>query len=195
MDCREAPIFSESFIPHSLNIGLDINFAMWVGELIPDINHKIALVCSEVREEEALIRLSRVGFDNSIGYLKGGYKTWLESKGKTEFINRISTEKFEKISQNQDSIIIDVRKKSEFESEHIISAINLPLNQLETRLAEIPHGKNIILHCAGGYRSMIAASILKQRGWQDFADVSGGFEELATTSLPKTEYVCPTTLL
>lgn len=195
LDCREAPEFSKSFIPHSLNIGLDSNFAMWVGELIPDINHKIALVCPEGREEEALIRLSRVGFDNSIGYLKGGYQTWINSEKETDSIQRITTEEFEKIDKSPESFVIDVRKKSEFESEHVVDALNLPLNEIETRLPEVPQGKKVILHCAGGYRSMIAGSILKRHNIANFVDVIGGMNEIKKTSIPVSEYVCPTTLL
>ena len=195
LDCREAPEFSKSFIQHSLNIGLDSNFAMWDGELIPDINHKIALVCPEGREEEALIRLSRVGFDNSIGYLKGGYQTWINSGKETDSIQRITTEEFEKIDKSPESFVIDVRKKSEFESEHVVDALNLPLNEIETRLPEVPQGKKVILHCAGGYRSMIAGSILKRHNIANFVDVIGGMNEIKKTSIPVSEYVCPTTLL
>ena len=195
LDCRDAKEFSESFIPHSLNIGLDSNFAMWVGELIPDINHKIALVCPEGREEEALIRLSRVGFDNSIGYLKGGFQTWLNAGKETDSIKRISTTTFEALTSDEKTYIIDVRKKSEFESEHIIGATNIPLHQIENRLPEIPHDKNIILHCAGGYRSMIAGSILKRHNINNFVDVIGGMNEIKKTTIPVSEYVCPKTLL
>ena len=195
LDCREATEFSNSFVPHSLNIGLDSNFAMWVGELIPDINHKIALIAPQGREEEALIRLSRVGYDNSIGYLKGGYETWLKSGKETDNIKRIPTTEFENLHNLENSYVIDVRKKSEFESEHVIDAVNIPLNQLENRLPEVPHNKNVILHCAGGYRSMIAGSILKRHNITNFVDVMGGMNEIKKTAIPVSEYVCPTTLL
>ncbi len=195
LDCRIATEFSNGFIPTSLNIGLDNNFAMWVGELIPDINHKIALVCPKGMEEQALIRLSRIGFDNSIGFLEGGFDSWLKSGKQIDKVARITPKELEEKLNNSNISLLDVRKKSEFESEHVEGAINIPLNQLENKLSEFPFKENFIINCAGGYRSMIAASILKRHGIHKFVDVIGGMSEISKTSISVTDYICPTTLL
>ncbi len=195
LDCRTAAEFATGFIPNSLNIGLDSNFAMWVGELIPDINHKIALVCPKGKEEEALIRLSRIGFDNSIGYLDGGIDTWLKSGKEIDKVERITPLELEEKLKQGGITLFDVRKKSEFESEHVEGSINIPLNQFENRISELPVKSNFILNCAGGYRSMIASSILKRHGINKFVDVIGGMNEIVKTSIPISDYVCPTTLL
>lgn len=194
LDTRDPEVFAKGFIPNSINIGIDSNFAMWVGEMIADIKQEILIVAEPGREEEAIIRLSRVGYDHAIGFLNGGFNAWKEASKEIDLVNRISAETF---ASNYDSkpIIFDVRKKSEFDSEHVVDAINIPLNEINNHLAEFPKAKPFILHCAGGYRSMIAASILKSRGWEDFVDVEGGMSAIAKTSVPKTEYVCPTTLL
>lgn len=195
LDTRDAAEFAKGFVPNSINIGLDGSFAQWVGEMIPDVKQEILLITDPGKEEEAIIRLSRVGYDNTLGYLKKGFKTWKESKKDYETINRISPTELEKAYGSEKPLIVDVRKKSEFDSEHVIDAINVPLNQINRHLAQFPKDRPFVLHCAGGYRSMIAASILKQRGWDDFVDVIGGFEEIAKTAVPKSEYVCPSTLL
>lgn len=194
LDTRDAETFAKGFIPNSINIGIDGNFAMWVGEMIADIKQPILLVTEVGREEEAIIRLSRVGYDNTLGYLEGGFEAWKNAGKEIDTVNRISAEDFAEQYHNN-PLIIDVRKKSEFDSEHVIGAINIPLNEINHHLAEIPKDKPFLLHCAGGYRSMIAASILKQRGWENFADVRGGFADIAKTNVAKTDYVCPTTLL
>ena len=194
LDTRSPEEFSKGFIPNSINIGLDGSFANWVGEMIPDIKQEILLIAEPGREKEAVIRLSRVGYDYAVGYLEGGFESWLNSKKEVDAINRISARELEKIYTNQ-PFLIDVRRTSEFESEHVKGAINIPLNEINQHLAEIPKDMKFYLYCAGGYRSMIAASILKARGWDDFADVEGGFSEISETAIPKTEYVCPTTLL
>ena len=194
LDCRRAEEFANGFIPDSLNIGLESNFAMWVGELVSDIKQKIVLVCPEGKEEEAIIRLARVGYDHAIGYLSGGFEAWKSASRPYETSERISAKSFAEQFDNGNSIVIDVRKVSEFESEHVENAINIPLNQLEKSIREIP-SKHFYLHCAGGYRSMIAASILKKYGIENFVDVEGGFAEIQKTSVPVTEYVCPSTML
>ena len=194
LDCRRAEEFANGFIPDSLNIGLESNFAMWVGELVSDIKQKIVLVCPEGKEEEAIIRLARVGYDHAIGYLDGGFEAWKSDSRPFETSERISAKSFAEQFDNGNSIVIDVRKVSEFESEHVENAINIPLNQLEKSIREIP-SKQFYLHCAGGYRSMIAASILKKYGIENFVDVEGGFAEIQKTSVPVTEYVCPSTML
>ncbi|MDC6406210.1 MULTISPECIES: MBL fold metallo-hydrolase [Maribacter] len=195
LDTRDAADFAKGFIPNSINIGLEGSFAQWVGEMIPDIKQEILLVTYDGKEEEAITRLSRVGYDNTVGFLKGGFEAWKDSGKEFEMVNRISATELEKAMKDEIPLIIDVRKKSEFDSEHLIGAVNIPLNEINQHLAEFPKDSTFVIHCAGGYRSMIAASILKQRGWQDFADVEGGFADLAKTALPKSEYVCPSTML
>lgn len=194
LDTRNPEDFAKGFIPNSINIGLDGSFAMWIGEMIKDINQEILLVTYAGKEEEAMIRLSRVGYDHTIGYLKGGFDAWKASGKEIDTTARVSAQEFaDKYSKY--TLVIDVRKKSEFDSEHVVDAINIPLNSIYSHLSEIPKDKHFVLHCAGGYRSMIAASILKQLGYDNFADVEGGFKEIALTKVPKTDYVCPTTLL
>lgn len=196
LDTRNATDFAKAFIPNSINIGIDGSFAMWVGEMISDINQAILLVTEPGREEECMIRLSRVGYDNTIGYLEGGFKSWLQANKETDSLKRITGEQLETLLQTTKLSLFDVRKKSEFDSEHLLNSVNIPLNQINTKLDSFPKDKPFVIYCAGGYRSMIAASILKQRGFDNFMDVSGGFNEIAkTTELPKTNYVCPTTLL
>lgn len=194
LDTRSPADFAQGFIPNSINIGLDGNFAMWVGEMITDIKQEILLVTESGREEEAIIRLSRVGYDNTIGYLEGGFEAWRNSAHEVDAVNRMNPEEFEKAYQSQ-PLIIDVRKRSEFDSEHVIGAINVPLNEINQHLSMFPKEEEFILHCAGGYRSMIAASILKSRGYDNFKDIDKGFGGIKNTSVPRTDYVCPTTLL
>ena len=196
LDTRDASDFAKGFIPNSINIGVDGNFAQWVGEMIPDVKQEILLITDEGTEEEVITRLSRVGYDHSIGYLKGGFASWKAAGKEVETVTRLTPEDFIAYhAENKEDIIIDIRKKSEYDSEHLVRAINVPLNEINKHLEQFPKDKNFVLYCAGGYRSMIASSILKQRGWDNFSDVIGGFGELAKTDLPKTEYVCPSTLL
>ncbi len=195
LDTRPSADFAKGFIPNSINIGLDGSFAMWVGEMITDIKQEILLVTEPGKEEETMIRLSRVGYDHAIGYLNGGFNSWLKTGKEIDTINRISSLELEYHMAKEKLTIIDVRKRSEFDSEHLIDAINIPLNEINNHLAEFPKDKNFVLHCAGGYRSIIAGSLLKQRGWDNFVDVSDGFVGIKNTTLPKTNYVCPTTLL
>lgn len=194
LDTRPADVFAQGFIPDSVNIGLDGDFAMWVGEVVRDIERPILLVTEPGREEEAIIRLGRVGYDHAIGSLQGGFEAWRAAGKEVERVERISAEEFARREKDR-PLVFDVRKKSEFDSEHVVGAVNVPLNSIEERLAEFPKDKPFILHCAGGYRSMIAASILKQRGWNDFVDVAGGFDAIKRTDVERTAYVCPTTLL
>lgn len=194
LDTRPAGEFAKGFIPNGINIGLDSNFAMWVGELIPDIKQPILLVTEPGKEEESIIRLSRVGYDNAIGYLQGGFAAWKAAGKEVDTVKRITAAEFAKLYK-EGALVFDVRKKSEYDSEHVVGAINVPLNQINQHLAQFPKDKPFIVHCAGGYRSMIAASILKQRGWDDFVDVEGGFSAIKETDVKRTEYVCPTTLL
>ncbi len=195
LDTRNAGDFAKGFVPNSINIGLEGSFAQWVGEMVPDVKQEILLITYPNKQEEAITRLSRVGYDKAIGYLEGGFDSWKKSGNDFESIGRISPEELEATEEAERPLIIDVRKKSEYDSEHVVGAINVPLNQINQHLAQFPKDSPFILHCAGGYRSMIAASILKQRGWVDFVDVIGGFDELKKTKIERTAYVCPTTLL
>jgi len=196
LDTRKAADFAEGFIPNSINIGLESNFAMWVGELIPDLQQEILLVAeNHEKVEEAIIRLSRVGYDHAIGYLEGGFQAWVNAGKEVDTVNRITADELAILEEIHLTPVFDVRKKSEFNSEHLVNAINIPLNEINQHLSEFPKDQHFVLHCAGGYRSMIAASILKQRGFDNFVDVIGGFNEIKLTNLPITDYVCPTTLL
>lgn len=194
LDTRSPDNFSKGFVPNSINIGLDGSFAMWVGEMIPDIKQEILIVTEVGREEEAIIRLSRVGYDKTIGYLAGGFDSWKNENREIDTVERLTAHEFETVYANE-PVVFDVRKKSEFESEHVVNVTNIPLNELNLHLNEFPTDKPFILHCAGGYRSMIAASILKSRGIHDFKDVIGGMSDILKTNIPTTEYVCPSTLL
>jgi rhodanese-related sulfurtransferase len=145
--------------------------------------------------QEAIIRLSRVGYDHAIGYLEGGFQAWVNAGKEADTVNRITADDLAILEEIHLTPVFDVRKQSEFDSEHLVNAINIPLNEINQHLAEFPKDQHFVLHCAGGYRSMIAASILKQRGFDNFVDVIGGFNEIKLTNLPITDYVCPTTLL
>ncbi|MFS4415205.1 MBL fold metallo-hydrolase [Maribacter sp. 2307ULW6-5] len=195
LDTRGAGDFSKNFIPNSINIGLEGSFAQWVGEMVPDVKQPILLVTYPGAEEEAITRLSRVGYDQTLGYLKGGFEAWKASGKETDHLDRISAKQLEAALQANGLMVFDVRKKSEYDSEHMVGAIHVPLNEINQHLARFPKDRAFTLHCAGGYRSMIAASILKQRGWDNFTDVEGGFADMVKTGIPKTDYVCPTTLL
>ena len=194
LDTRPAEIFHKGFVPNSINIGLDSNFAMWVGEMIPDIKQEILLVTEPGKEEESIIRLSRVGYDHAIGYLEGGFDEWRGNGKEFDTAKRITADQL-KDKMKKGVKVFDVRKESEFNSQHVEGAINIPLVSLNEHLATFPKDEEFLIHCAGGYRSMIASSILKSRGWENFEDVIGGFDEIEKTDLPVTEYVCPTTLL
>jgi glyoxylase-like metal-dependent hydrolase (beta-lactamase superfamily II)/rhodanese-related sulfurtransferase len=195
LDTRDADEFAAGFVPNSINIGIDGNFAQWVGEMIPDVKQQILLVCDKAREEEVITRLARVGYDFSIGYLDGGFESWKNAGKEVDTFERITAEQMAERMKEGSYKIFDVRKASEFDSEHVVGAENVPLNQINDHLAAFPSDEPFAIHCAGGYRSMIAASILKARGWDNFVDVKGGFGEIKDTDIDVTDYVCPTTLL
>lgn len=196
LDTRDPDVFANGFVPNSLNIGINGSFAMWVGELILDINQKILLVAeNEEKVEESIIRLSRVGYDNVVGFLKGGFESWKNADKPIDSIGRINALELENLVKNDHVMVFDVRKVSEFQSQHLTDAINVPLNVLHVNYNQFPKNKPFILHCAGGYRSMIAASMLRQNGYDLMVDVMGGFKEIQNTTLPKTDFVCPTSLL
>jgi len=197
LDTRDAQKFSEGFIPNSINIGIDGNFAPWVGALIPDIKQEILLITEPGREEEVVTRLARVGYDYCIGYLDGGFAAWKTSGKEVDTIQRITAKQFADIlAANPEAPVFDVRKESEFLSEHVQSAENVPLDFVNDAMASLPKDKTCYIHCAGGYRSMIFASILRARGYDNLVDVSDGFKAMKETEKFKlTDYVCPTTLL
>jgi glyoxylase-like metal-dependent hydrolase (beta-lactamase superfamily II)/rhodanese-related sulfurtransferase len=197
LDVRTAAEFANGFIPNSVNIGLDGQFAPWVGALITDLKQPIVLITPEGREEEAVLRLARVGYDNCLGYLKGGIDAWKQAGKEIDTIETVSAEEFANILAGNPNIhVLDVRRKSEYDSEHIIGAQNFPLDYINQNMAEVDRNKTYYIHCAGGYRSMIAASILKARGFENLINVNGGFAAIrATGKVPMTDYVCPTTLL
>lgn len=193
LDVRSQEEFAAGHVPRSIFIGLDGNFAPWVGALIADVKQPILLVAPEGREEEAILRLSRVGFDQTLGYLKGGFQAWKNAAMEYDTVTSIPTEEFKEVLNN-DVPVFDVRKNGEWSSEHIADSNNTPLDFLNDHLAEFPTDKTFYVHCAGGYRSMIAASILKSRGIHNLIDVAGGMKAIKEAGIPVTDYICPSTL-
>ena len=195
LDTRNNAEFAHGFIPQSINIGIDGDFAPWVGALIADVKQPIVLVTANGREEETVTRLSRVGFDNLIGHLEGGFEAWKNAGHEIDTVNRISAEEFEKQVTIGESKIIDIRKEIEYEAEHIEEAYSKPLAYINEWVKDINPEEHFFLHCAGGYRSMIAASILEARGFRNFSEVEGGFNAIAKTAVPKTNFVCQSKVL
>jgi len=194
LDVRHQDEFAQGHIPRSIFIGLDGSFAPWVGALIADVQQPILLVAPEGREEEAVTRLSRVGFDNALGFLKGGFDAWRKASKEYDSVSSANAQTFKDNLKEEENLIFDVRKESEFSSEHVENANNTPLDFLNDHLAEFPNDGIFYVHCAGGYRSMIAASILKSRGIHNLVDVAGGFKAIKEVGITVTDYVCPSTL-
>ena len=191
LDVRSIEEFARAHIPGSIFIGLDGSFAPWVGELIKDVSHPIVLISPVGREEEAITRLSRLGFDNSKGYLKGGINAWIDSGNEVDSVESINKNEFEKLFSEGNIKIFDVRNESEFNSEYVVGACNIPLNKLNANLEKINSNSVNYIHCAGGYRSMIASSILKARGVHNFIDIKGGYSAISDSSIiNKNKYVC-----
>jgi hydroxyacylglutathione hydrolase len=196
LDTRDPQSFAKGFVPNSINIGIDGQFAPWVGAMIPDIKQEILLVTDEGREEEVITRLARVGYDFTIGYLKGGFNAWKEAGKETDSIQSIDAAELARIMEKKEVNILDVRKKSEYLSEHLINAENAPLDFINDSMAQLDKNKTYYVHCAGGYRSMIFNSILRARGYENLIDVKGGFKSLKESNQFKiSDYVCPSTLL
>jgi hydroxyacylglutathione hydrolase len=197
LDTRAPQDFAKGFIPNSINIGIDGSFAVWVGAMIPDLKQEILLVTEEGREEEVITRLARVGYDFAIGYLKGGFESWKESGKEVDSIESISVAELAEIKSRDPQIqLLDVRKESEYKSEHVVGAENTPLDFINESMAQVDKDKTYYVHCAGGYRSMIFNSILRARGYQNLVDVKGGFKDLKESGeFELTDYVCPTTQL
>jgi rhodanese-related sulfurtransferase len=196
IDTREATVFTEGFIPNSINIGIDGSFATWVGTLVPDVKQEILIVAEEGREAEVITRLARVGYDHALGFLKGGFQAWEAAGKETDKILSINSEIFAEIMREETPNILDVRKVSEYNSEHIIGAQNTPLDYINDSMAKINPDKTYYVHCAGGYRSMTFVSILQSRGYRNLVNIKGGFKVLKESGqFALTEFVCPSTLL
>jgi hydroxyacylglutathione hydrolase len=193
LDVRHQDDYVKGHIPQSIFIGIDGDFAPWVGALIPDIKQSILLVTPIGREEESITRLARVGFDNTLGYLSGGFETWKNAGLEYDTINNITADILE--SQiDRKKLIFDVRKEGEFLSEHIENANSTPLDSINDHLSKFPKDAEFYVHCAGGYRSVIATSILKARGIHNIVNVLGGFTSIKNTAIKTTNYVCPSLL-
>jgi glyoxylase-like metal-dependent hydrolase (beta-lactamase superfamily II)/rhodanese-related sulfurtransferase len=194
LDVRHQSEFIHGFIPRSIFIGIDGGFAPWVGALIKDIEQPILLVAPEGREEEVIIRLSRVGFDNTIGYLKGSFNSWKAAGKEIDSLRSVSAETLEQEMNDNNVPVFDVRKPGEYDNEHIVDVPSAPLDYLNSYINEFPSDKDFYVHCAGGYRSVIASSILKARGIHNVIDVAGGYGAIKKTGIVRTEKVCPSTL-
>ena len=190
LDTRDSGVFYKGFIPQSINIGLNGDFAPWVGTLIIDVKQPILLVTDLGKEEESVTRLSRVGFDNVIGHLQGGFAAWLAAGKEADVVDRITTEQFAKEVKIGEDKIIDIRKDTEYAAAHVDEAYNRPLAFINEWVKDINPDEHFYIHCAGGYRSMIAASILQARGYRNFTEIEGGFSAINKTNVPKSDFVC-----
>lgn len=196
LDTRDPEAFAAGFIPNSINIGLNGSFAPWVGALIPDIKQQILLIAEPGKEQEAITRMARVGYDHCIGYLDCNISEWIAAGKEVDKVQSVTADELVQLSDSTSVHILDVRKKSEFDSEHIINAENVPLDYVNEVMPQIDKEHTYYVHCAAGYRSMIFISILKARGYNNLVDVKGGFKAIKETGRIKiTDYVCPTTML
>jgi glyoxylase-like metal-dependent hydrolase (beta-lactamase superfamily II)/rhodanese-related sulfurtransferase len=194
LDVRHQDDFARGHVPQSIFIGIDGSFAPWVGAMIGNVKQPILLITPEGREEETVTRLARVGFDNTLGYLKGGINSWSKANKTIDTVEGIEVKSFKPLAEKENLTIFDVRKSGEYASEHLVDAHSTPLDFLNNHMSEFPTKGDFYIHCAGGYRSMIAASILKSRGIHNLIDVRGGFAAIKEGGLKVTEYVCPSTL-
>ena len=194
LDVRSQDAYEKGHIPSSIFIGLDGDFASWVGALIADVQQPLLLITEKGQEEEAITRLSRVGFDQTLGYLKGGFEAWKKASMEYDVVSSITAEAFKTAYETHKTNVFDMRRESEFLSEHILDAHNTPLNFINDYLAEFKSNQPFFIHCAGGYRSMIAASILKSRGIHNLINIKGGFSAIKETSIQVSDFVCPSTL-
>lgn len=192
LDVRDKDEFVKGFIPNSIFIGLDGSFAPWVGALVPDLMQPILIVAPVGKEKETVKRLARVGYDNAIGYLEGGFESWKKDKREIDTIETINVAELEKCYKANPSIdIIDVRKPGEWEAEHIASSQNVALDFINDNMSQIKKDRTYYMHCRSGYRSTIAASILKARGYENLVNVHGTMEEIVKTDIPTKDYTCP----
>ena len=188
IDTRHQDEFVKGFIPGAIFIGIDDNFAMWVGALITDLQVPILFVADEGREKEIVTRLARVGYDNPIGYLEGGYDAWKDAGEEVDTLEDITAGALVRLMDKEQLSVLDVRKASEYDAQHIVAAQNFPLDFINANMSEVSRDKRYFIHCAGGYRSVIAASILKSRGYHNLVNIKGGFKALVETDLPMTEF-------
>lgn len=195
LDTRDAATFHQGFVPQSINIGINGDFAPWVGTLIGNVKQEILLVTEVGMEEEVITRLSRVGFDNVMGYLKGGFEAWKEAGKEVDIIKRVKATELEAAMGEEGTVVVDVRKESEYAAEHVDEAYSKPLAYINDWTKDINPEQHFFLHCAGGYRSMIAASILQARGYRNFTEIEGGFKAISETDIPKTDFVCQSKVL
>lgn len=194
LDTRKDSEYAKVSIPGSINIGLGGQFAPWVGALIADVHQPILLITELGKEEETLTRLSRVGFDNVLGYLDGGIDAWVADGREVDTVHRITAQEFAN-QYNKDIKIIDIRRVGEYSAEHIEDAYNRPLDVINDWFSTLDPEEHFFMHCAGGYRSMIAASILKSRGFTNFTEIEGGFGAMSKTEVPKTDFVCQSKMI
>jgi glyoxylase-like metal-dependent hydrolase (beta-lactamase superfamily II)/rhodanese-related sulfurtransferase len=194
LDVRATEEFAKAHVPNSIFIGIDGSFAPWVGALIPDLQQPIVFLAESGREEEVITRLSRVGYDNTLGYLAGGIDAWIKAGKETESVVSIPATEFATEFKSGNLNVVDVRKPTEYLSEHVEGAKNVALDYISENMDQLDKNTTYHVHCAGGYRSMIATSILKSRGFHNLVDIQGGFKAIAETDIPKTDYVCPSTL-
>lgn len=196
LDTRDAQTFARGFIPNSIFIGIDGSFAPWVGTLIPDIKQELLIVADKGREEEVITRLARVGYDYTIGYLAGGFEAWKEAGKEVDQIISVSAGELAQQMKTGETHVLDVRKASEYLSEHIVDAENAPLDFVNDSMLQVDKDKTYYVHCAAGYRSMIFNSVLRARGYNNLVDVKGGFKAIKDSQqFTLTDYVCPSTLL
>lgn len=190
LDVRSPEAFAQGHIPRSVFIGIDGSFAPWAGALIADTSQEILLVTPPGREEEVITRLSRVGFDRTLGYLKDGFESWKNAGKDFDRVESVTAEELKNRLEKDHIVVVDVRKPGEFNNEHVLNAVNIPLDFINEQFDEFPKDKSFAVHCAGGYRSMIAASILKSRGYHGFIDVKGGFNAIKQVGVPLSETKC-----
>ena len=195
LDTRNPAEFQLGFIPQAINIGIGGDFAPWVGTLIADVKQAILIVCDPGKEEETVTRLSRVGFDNILGHLQGGFAAWKAEGKEIDSVKRITATQFADEVNIETDKVIDVRKEGEYSAEHLDEAYSKPLAYINSWINELDPKEHFYLHCAGGYRSMIAASILQARGYRNFTEIEGGFSAIAKTGLPKSDFVCQSKVL
>jgi hydroxyacylglutathione hydrolase len=195
LDTRPAAEFAKGFVPQSVNIGLAGDFAPWVGALVADVAQPLLLICEPGQEEEAVTRLARVGFDRVLGYLAGGVSAWEAAEKEVDTVRRISAGQFVGEYDQQQSVVVDVRKESEYQAEHVEEAYNRPLSAINDWLPLVDPKQHFYIYCAGGYRSMMAASILQARGYRNFSEVEGGFAAIKAAGVPTSDFVCQSKVL
>ena len=195
LDTRNNGNFAKGFVPQSINIGINGDFAPWVGALIGDVKQSLLLITESGKEKETVTRLTRVGFDNILGHLKGGFEAWKDAGKEIDKVNRISAIEFSKTLKIGESKVIDVRKESEYKAEHVEEAFSRPLADINHWIKDINPQEHFFIHCAAGYRSMIGASILQARGFRNFTEIEGGFKAIDEAGVKKSDFVCQSKIM